>query len=345
MFLIDKYSPKNPTEIFFHKKIIQKLIVISKDVSIPHLLFYGPPGSGKKTLIRLFMEMLFGKSVNRCYDTKYNIIGSGNSPKEVIIKQSPHHIVIKPNNNNFDRYLIHDIVKKYAETNTINIIMPTKKMFKLIFISDIDSLSYFAQTSLRRTMELCSKNCKFIMLSKSLSKVISPLVSRCLSIRVNAPTDEELFKCVYKISVKENLSMNMEMKDYYKIVKNANGNIKKALWGLDMIKFNITNISTYSQTIDDIVDLIFTHGVNSIMGVRDIMYKIIITNIPCTNIIKDIIDKIICQKNITPLNKYKIITNAAKYETNLIKGRHKIIHLDAFIQSIIKILFDNSIKQ
>ena len=31
-----------------------------------------------------------------------------------MIKQSKHHIIIEPNNNNFDRYLIQDIVKEYA---------------------------------------------------------------------------------------------------------------------------------------------------------------------------------------------------------------------------------------
>ena len=63
MYLVDKYDPKSVETVYFHKDILKKLVLLSKDESIPHLLFYGPEGSGKKTIIRLFLEMLYDKTI------------------------------------------------------------------------------------------------------------------------------------------------------------------------------------------------------------------------------------------------------------------------------------------
>ena len=140
-FLVDKYSPKindiyqpeyeyfnklnntkstdwkeyNPDKCYFHKDILDKLKVISDDNSLPHIIFYGNSGTGKKTLINLFLEMIFDKSIYKLDDSKYTVISSGNMENEIIVKQSDYHIIIEPNNNNFDRYLIEDIVKEYAK--------------------------------------------------------------------------------------------------------------------------------------------------------------------------------------------------------------------------------------
>ena len=50
MLFIDKYNPKSIDECFFHKEILKKLKLISEDKSIPHIIFHGPRGSGKKTI-------------------------------------------------------------------------------------------------------------------------------------------------------------------------------------------------------------------------------------------------------------------------------------------------------
>ena len=55
-------------------------------------------------MINLFLEMIFDKSIYKMDDSKYTVISSGNIENEVIVKQSDHHIIIEPNNNNFDSF-------------------------------------------------------------------------------------------------------------------------------------------------------------------------------------------------------------------------------------------------
>jgi replication factor C subunit 3/5 len=199
MFFIDKYAPKSANDSKLHKDILKLLDFISKDDSIPHLIFYGNDGVGKRRIIKLFLEMLYGDGVNNIEENMYIVSGSGNKVKEVLVKQSDFHIMIEPVDNNFDKYLIQDVVKEYAKRIQINL-FKSKKIFKSVMINNLDNLSYYAQTSLRRTMEKYSGTCRFIMWCKSLSKVIEPLKSRCICIRIGAPTNDELFKLALTIS-------------------------------------------------------------------------------------------------------------------------------------------------
>ena len=121
MFFIDKYAPDTAKKSILHKDILKLLEFISKDDSIPHIIFYGNDGVGKRRIIKLFLEMLYGQDVNNVEENMYIVSGSGNKVREVYVKQSDFHIMIEPVDNNFDKYLIQDVVKEYAKRIQINI--------------------------------------------------------------------------------------------------------------------------------------------------------------------------------------------------------------------------------
>lgn len=335
MFFIDKYAPKTIDEICFHDDIIRQLKKMSGDDSIPHIIFYGPEGSGKKTLINFFLEMIFDKHVHNLSDTNYTVTGSGNIVTQVAIKQSNYHIVIDPNNNNFDRYLIQDVVKEYAKRVPLGV-FTKKKNFKIVLINNVDNLSYYAQTSLRRTMENYSGTCRFIMWCRSLSKVIDPLRSRCYCLKIRLPTDSELLGLLINISGKEGI--NVKLKDYDTILELSKGNIKKSLWLLELYKFGENYETDYDDIINDIIKLLLTCNIKNIFLIRDYMYKIMITNITGSQIIKDIVEKLLEIPFIPFECKMDIVEIAATYEHNLNLGRREIIHLEAFINNIIMVL-------
>lgn len=360
-FLVDKYIPSNvddiidpvynhyentngivdndwkthsPSKCYFHKEILEKLKTISSDDCLPHIIFYGNPGSGKKTLINLFLEQIFDKSVYNLDDSKYNVVSSGNIENEVIVKQSDYHIVIEPGNNNFDRYLIQDIVKEYARRYPL-CIFESSREFKMVQINHLDNLSYYAQTSLRRTVEKYSKTCRFIMWCYSLSKVIEPLRSRCLCIHVPTQTDEELIKWTFNIASLEKIKLNFNT--LINIIETSNGNLKDILWKLDMYKYcgRITNC--YQIALNDLIDEILT--THNILTIRDYIYKMMITGITSGMIIKDVLDIILVKISNYPKDKIlKIINFASMYEYRLSKARRDIIHIESFIENIITTL-------
>ena len=337
MFFIDKYAPKSAKESILHKDILKLLEFISKDDSIPHIIFYGNDGVGKRRIIKLFLEMLYGKEVNNLEENIYTVSGSGNKVKEVAVKQSDFHIMIEPVDNNFDKYLIQDVVKEYAKRIQINI-FKSKKIFKSVLINNLDNLSYYAQTSLRRTMEKYSGTCRFIMWCKSLSRVIEPLKSRCICIRISAPSTDELFKLALTISAKEKL--NLKLENYGQIINSANGSVRKLLWKLNLIKAGQNNNkfeTPYEETIDQITDLILKCDLSEINNIRNLIYNLIITNIDPSSIMRNIFISL-CKKNLPEKIKYKIINNASIYDHNLVRRRREIIHLEGFIISTMNLI-------
>ena len=336
MLFINKYNPTKIDDCFFHKKTLSQLKIISNDKSIPHIIFHGPRGSGKKTIIKLFLQMLYGEDVNKIVTSTYVISGSGNSSISVSVKKSNYHIIIEPNNNNFDKYLVQNVVKEYAKKIPLNI-FKTNKSFKTVLINNIDEMSYYAQTSLRRTMEKYSDTCRFIMWSRSLTKVIDPLRSRCLCFRIQNPSNSELFERLYKISVKEKIDINLNVLN--QILDKSNGSIKKSLWLLQLFQNSHKFDNNYDTMINKIVNLLLENNINNITQIRLCLYNLMITNINGTEIIKSILENIILNKKIPETCIYKILKQSAIYEHNLVRGRRDIIHLDALMIKIITILY------
>jgi replication factor C subunit 3/5 len=324
----------DPKKCYFHKEIFRKLQKIANDDDIPHIIFYGNPGSGKKTTLNLFLEMIFDKSIYKLDNSKYTVVSSGNIENEVSVKQSDHHIIIEPNNNNFDRYLIQDIVKVYAKKYPLSIFEKNRN-FKAVQINQLDNLSYYAQTSLRRTMEIYSRSCRFIMWCYSLSKVIEPLRSRCLCIHIPTQSYDDLIKWTFNIASLENIQLNPFL--LYRILESSNGNLKKILWKLDLYKCRKKINNAYEKIILKLIKEI--DGDSSIPKIREYIYNMMITNISSNTIIKDILNNILINhNNISDQKKLDIINCASSYEYGLSKSRRDIIHIEAFINKIIIIL-------
>jgi len=337
MLVIDKYAPTCIEDSYFNKAELNKLQKMSKDNAIPHIIFFGPEGSGKKKTINLFLEMLYGDGIYKLKDTKYEVTGSSNISTEVILKQSNYHIVIEPNNNNFDRYLIQEVVREYAKRIPLKC-FTTNKTFKTVLINNIDNMSYYAQTSLRRTMEKYSHTCRFIIWGYSLSRIIDPLRSRCYCFRLRAPTCSELLEIVIDVGYYENMKLSLD--DCYDIIKRSGRNIKTLAWLLDCKKIGEPFETSYDKFIDTVTDILYNNNLDDVKVIRNSLYNAIITNIQGRSIIKSIVDKLIENDTLSEYVKMRIIENAAYYEHNLVRKRRDIKHIEGFIISIMVIIFN-----
>ena len=97
-----------------------------------------------------------------------------------------------------------------AGTRQIN--TEKQKSFKVIVITEANRLSKDAQHALRRTMEKYMASCRLILMTESVSKLIPALRSRCLGVRVSAPTESEIEMVLEKVSMAEMFEMSDEQK-------------------------------------------------------------------------------------------------------------------------------------
>lgn len=383
MFLVDKYY-NDSNYIICHKSIINTLInsfdshnyiynninLLSKlsdqDFSkviedlnygtwrysnFQHLIIYGSSGCGKEYLVNKLLENMFGKLGIELKEIEYTVSGYSNTKTKIMIKQSKHHIIIEPNSNGFDKYLIQEIIQEYAKSELLNI-FKQNKLFKVVVINKIDNLSYYAQASLRRTMEKYSDKCKFILLSEQLSKIIEPIRSRSLLVRVPLPTDEQILETLLYICDKENIDISFEKIN--EIILNSDNRINNAIWLLEMYKYNIVYEKNWELVINDIIELILSNKLtnskelfNTMRKIREKFYILFITNIPTQLIIRNIMIKILNKiDNLKILIddklklKYNIIEIISIYENRLNQGTRHIIHIEALVSKLI-CLFSN----
>ena len=91
---------------------------------------------------------------------------------------------------NQDRIVIQGLIKELAKTGQVD--QNSKHKFKVVVINEADSMSRIAQSALRRTMEKYMRNFRLLLCCESASKILAPIRSRCLMIRVPSPNNEEV---------------------------------------------------------------------------------------------------------------------------------------------------------
>jgi replication factor C subunit 3/5 len=62
---VDKYRPQSLDRLDYHKEQAAQLARLAAAGDLPHMLFYGPSGAGKKTRVMALLRAIFGAGVER----------------------------------------------------------------------------------------------------------------------------------------------------------------------------------------------------------------------------------------------------------------------------------------
>jgi len=148
-----------PSFLPIHQKIIEKLDYFNASNKIPHIIFHGSSGSGKRHIVDQFINKIYQ------YD-KIKI------KSNVMLVNCAHGKGIK---------FIREELKFFAKTN---IQSNNGSIFKTIVLINADYLTIDAQSALRRCIELFSYNTRFFIIVENKNKLLNPILSRFCEIYV-----------------------------------------------------------------------------------------------------------------------------------------------------------------
>jgi replication factor C small subunit len=198
----EKYRPSNLSEVVGQTPITDRLKNYVKERSMPHLLFAGPAGTGKTTCALALAKELFGEL------WKHNL-----------------HELNASDERGID--VVRGKIKEFARTAPLG-----EDGFKIIFLDEADALTGAAQAALRRTMEIYSRTCRFVMSCNFSSKIIDPIQSRCAVFRFRPLKAEDVERYLKFVGVKEELNIDKEA--YESLTYLAQGDLRRAINGLQM---------------------------------------------------------------------------------------------------------------
>ena len=174
---VEKYRPKRIADIVDQEEVKNRIMQFIKTGNMPHLLFHGPPGTGKTTMALAIAHELYGDLIHE------NVLELNASDERGIA-------------------VIRERVKEFARTAPMG-----KVPFKLVILDEADNMTSDAQQALRRLMEMYAANTRFILIANYVSRIIEPIQSRCAIFRFRPLPKEAVLARLKYIAEQENVEV------------------------------------------------------------------------------------------------------------------------------------------
>jgi DNA polymerase III delta prime subunit len=259
-------------KIIFHENIVNSIERYSSKQAILNTIFYGPPGSGKNYLINEFIlkltENMTHNNIDRLkckkiFDENLNITYYSN---EIFI-------LIDGFDWKTSKITLGKFIEEITRTNNVS-----TNHTKYIYIKYLDVLSDHHQ-SLRQLLEESFTNTRFIFSCRSKDKIDTALLSRCINIRVPAPSVEKL------VSWQEKSVKYTHLNDLHEIIKNANRNANTLSHMI--IDYNVNNNVVENANVliaKNIFKVLNTQ--ESLSRIQELSEQIFKSSVPLSTILK-----------------------------------------------------------
>ena len=307
---VEKYRPKLFDEIKGQKEIVSRIRAFVKQKNLPHMLFAGPAGIGKTSIILVAAKELYGES------WRDNVLELNASDERGID-------------------VVRNTIKDFARTKSIGNVP-----FKICILDESDSLTREAQQALRRTMENFSQTCRFCLLANYSSKIIEPIQSRCTIFRFKPLEKEDIFEIIEWVAKNEKLKI--EKKTQEVLFDISEGDVRK----LENIMQSCAAISKEitEKIIYDISSVVEPKEIKKVLEIaikgdfvkaRDLLLDVMLKHgLSGLDIIKQI-QKEVWSLDINDERKVKLVDKCGEIEFRMVEGSDEFIQLEALLANFL----------
>lgn len=307
---IEKYRPDNLNGIISLDETILTLKKFINNKCFPNLLLYGPPGTGKTSTILACAKELYGSYVNSMV---MELNSSDDRGIEVVRTRIKQFVISK------------DIFGRNTD------------LFKLVILDETDALTIDSQAILRKIIEKYSHTTRFCLICNYLQNISPALQSRCTRFRFPPLNLSEMKTKLQKIIEIEKVNINDNA--LTTIIKHSRGDMRKAINSVQSIHMaydNITELEVINymgyvkkDQLEYLLNSLWKDDFNE-------SYQKIIKfkkeyDISLIDLIIDIHDELVNDKNIDDNTLIRILNDLSKLEYNIYSSTSHQIIIAAFV--------------
>ena len=302
---LEKYRPRSLDDVVGQEDIVERLKAYVKSGSLPHLMFAGPPGTGKTTCAMALARELFGE------DWKSRFQETNASDERGID-------------------VVRNKIKEYARMATIG------GGFNIIFLDECDHLTGDAQAALRRTMEMFTRTSRFILSCNYSSRIIEPIQSRTAVFRFRPLKPEAIKAYLKRIAKGEGLKVTERA--YEALVYIAGGDMRRAVNALQVaasvsedVDEDVLYKTASTARPEEVKKLIETALGGDFVRARDILDNLLIEyGLSGEDVLRQI-HRTVFDTMMDPAAKVKLVDAIGEAEFRLVEGSNERIQIESLL--------------
>lgn len=315
MAWVHKYPYISDTDL---NNMIKLIPCISR---VQNLIIHGFCDTYMEHIINSFLKRIVGR-----IGEWNNIILHVNIDKKTEIslcmRQSTSHTEIDVNDIGTNhRQFIYTILKKIIQNMSLS--KNIELSHKFIILYNVNKLSKNAQIALKSLIEYHAGCTQFILITASIGSISNTLLSHFYVYKCVFPQTNEILDYLKNILVKENIELDIGI---------LNGILETHLPDIEKCVHALYH-KAYDRK-DDVCECLneICHSIlkGKYKEIRENIYTLIVNNIPCSQIIKDLTLIMITNPIISNRTKHHIISSGAKFEHRLYYSERELYHVEGF---------------
>lgn len=315
---VEKYRPKKVDDVVQQDEVVSTLRKSIETGNLPHLLFYGTPGTGKTSTILAIANQLYGPN------TKGRVLELNASDERGI-----------------------DVIRTKVKTFS-SLVVPKSSgeypcpPYKIVILDEADNMTEDAQNALRRTIENYSSVTRFCLICNYVSRIIEPLASRCAKFRFRPLSVDGLQSRLVHVRDLEGVKCEQDVIDA--LIEVSNGDMRRAITYLQSIhrlygnEITVDSVYMVSGNVPkkEIQDVLDVCKFNSFPQVQAFVNKLSLDGYSASQFFEQLHSQVIMQDGLSNKQKSVIVEAIANSDRCLIDGADEFLQVFSVMSVIMR---------